>query len=273
MLSNILTEQGVSNRYEPSETTIDNFSETLHAATEKCAAIRIGSPFGESITRHFSHEPALMMSLGSADCLVPAHGKWWTRSALYSAFHHMLREFGDHLNTTQTALIVGAGAAARIAIASLVKIGFKHIKITNQFHDQGIDMIAELKKTYFGVRFEFIPVNQLIMLPGTNSIMINTTPYIPENELVKELLYFNFLEPGGEVWDMTMTPVETALVREAEEIGTRVVRGFEIASWVDVVWAEWAFGHEINRNSYLKSLEKLLRENCPSSTNQSETGP
>ncbi|MCB0384619.1 MAG: hypothetical protein KDD43_04430, partial [Bdellovibrionales bacterium] len=177
LLSSVLNQAGLANRYEPTETTVDNFSEILHKVTESCTGIRVGSPFGESITRHFPHEPALMMSLGAADCLLPLHGKWWTRSALFQAFHHMLREFGDHLNTSQTALVVGAGAAARIAIASLIKIGFKHIKITNQFHDQGIDMIAGLKKTFFGVRFEFVPINQLIMLPGTNSIMINTTPY------------------------------------------------------------------------------------------------
>jgi shikimate 5-dehydrogenase len=101
------------------------------------------------------------------------------------------------------------------------------------------------------------------MLPGTNSIMVNTTPSGVDNELIKELLYFNFLEPGGEVWDLSLSPIETALVKEAEEIGTRVVRGSEVASWVDVVWAKWVFGYELDRNSYLKSLTEMLNKNLP----------
>lgn len=271
LLSDTLTKEGVDNTYEPTETTLDTFEETVNQATDKYAALRIGPPFGEPITRHFVHEPALTMSLGAADTLVPIHGKWWTRSCLFMGFHHMFREYGENFNMQGTALVAGAGAAARVALAALIKVGFQHIKITNQFHDQAFDLIASLKKSYFGVRFEFVPVNQLILLPGTNSVMINTTPSVVSNELIKELMYFNFLEPGGEVWDLTTSPVETSLIVEAEQIGTKVVRGFELASWADVVWAEWAFGHRLDRQAYAKVMEEMLRKNAPS-TPQSETG-
>ncbi|MCC7404815.1 MAG: hypothetical protein IT288_10495 [Bdellovibrionales bacterium] len=263
LLSKILNEAGVANCYEPSATAPERFAESLSQATQNMGALRIGSPFGQLVTRHFPYEPVLSMSLGAADTLLPIQGKWWTRSALYQAFHHLLREFGDLLNMKGTALVVGAGAAARIAIASLIKIGFKQIKLTNQEPTEAQALMREMSRSYFGVSFEFVPLSHLIMLPGTNSIMVNTTPSGVDNELIKELLYFNFLEPGGEVWDLSLSPIETALVKEAEEIGTRVVRGSEVASWVDVVWAKWVFGYEMDRNSYLKSLTEMLNKNLP----------
>ncbi|MCB0363525.1 MAG: hypothetical protein KDD35_12425, partial [Bdellovibrionales bacterium] len=260
LLAKSLRESGFSNSYEQFPVKLEDFEERLQEATQKFQGIRIGSPFGELVTRSFVHEPAMMMSLGSADMLIKASGKWWTRSALFEAFHHLLSQYGDQLDCNASALIVGAGAAARIAVAALVKIGFKQFKVTNQFADQGLSLLAELKGTYFGVQFEFTPVNQLIMLPGLNSIVVNTTPIGPENELVHELLYFNFLASGGEVWDLTLAEKDTPLLMEARQIGTKTVSGFEVASWVDVVWAQRTFRQSLDREAHMKNLISLFQE-------------
>ena len=260
LLSAELNEAGCKNQYESVVVDPESFDLKLSEALKKCRGIRIGSPFGELVTRFFPHEHAGMMSLGAADTLLETEGKWWTYSAIFGAFHHVLRQYGDGLNVEASALIVGSGAAARVAISSLVKIGFREFKITNQFLDQGLSLIADLKKAYFGVNFSFTPVNQLIMLPGTNSIMINTTPAGPENELIPELLYFNFLEPGGVVWDLNLTEETSFLINEAKQIGTKVIHGFEIASWADVIWAGWTFGEKLDREKYLSKLINLYKK-------------
>ena len=260
LLADILNKEGIKNQYQAFATTQDNFNEKLIEATEKFFALRVGPPFGELVTHHFFYESAITMSLGAADTLIPSHGKWWTRSCLFQAFHYLFSDRGESFNVQSTALVVGAGAAARVVISVLIKIGYKHIKITNRFRDQAFNLIADLKKSYFGVHFEFVSVSQLTLLLGTNSVMVNTTPCAPGNELTKELMYFNFLEPGGEIWDLTFSPADTELILEAEQIGAKVVRGFEVASWADVVWVEWAFGHRMDQQIYVRAMEKMLRK-------------
>lgn len=261
LLSTELSRSGIENHYQAIEVESDAFDEQLKEILKgDYAGIRIGSPFGERVTRILSYEPALMMSLGAADSLVLSGDQWWTRSALFEALQKLLRQYAGQLNFTAEALIVGAGSAAKIAIAALVKIGFKRFKITNRFLDQGLSLIADLKKIYFGVHFEFTPVNQLIMLAGVHSIMVNTTPAGPQNELIQELLYFNFLEPGGEVWDFSLAGSETPLLLEAQHIGTKIVHGYEIASWVDVIWSEWTFGCQLDREEYMGKLIELLNK-------------
>ncbi|MBK7844455.1 MAG: hypothetical protein IPJ71_12285 [Bdellovibrionales bacterium] len=270
LLSTELNEAGCKNQYESFVVDPESFDSKLKEALRQCRGIRIGSPFGELVTRSFPHENAGMMSLGAADTLLEVDGKWWTYSAIFGAFHHVLCQYGDRLNVEASALIVGSGASARVAISSLIKIGFREFKITNQFLDQGLSLIADLKKSYFGVSFSFTPVNQLIMLPGTNSIMINTTPGGPENELIPELLYFNFLEPGGVVWDLNLTEETSFLINEARQIGTKVIQGFEIASWADVIWADWTFGEKLDRETYLSKLTNLYKK--PSLAEQGPSG-
>ncbi len=256
LLVQCLQEIGVSSSYQKIETQDENFEEVLGSVLKKrFVGIRIGSIFGERLMQSFPQEPALLLSIGSADTLIKIHNQWWPRSLLYEALHYLLGYLGKEINFTSSALIVGAGSEARVAIAVLLKMGFKSFKITHRFADQGISLLAELKRIYFNVTFEYIPVNQLIMLPAVHSIMINTlTDEKDHKEVIPELLYFNFLEPGGEIWDFSMGNKELSLATEAQQIGTKYVSGCEVASWVDFLWCKHVFKKSFNKEKYKKLL-------------------
>ncbi len=171
----------------------------------------------------------------------------------------MILDVGSGLDLKGSILIVGAGAGARVAAAAFINVGYKKVNITNKFSEQAEDLIEDLERKYFDIEFEFIPEEKLVLLPGTNSVLVNTTPLLPSNDLLNELYYFNFLKSPGIVFDFTTVPIDTPLVLEAEALGIKVVRGFEVSSWGDMSWVEWAFAKKLDREAYCERLKEKMK--------------
>lgn len=256
-LSEYLKENNLENELDFVEATPSEFEEKLHQCMEKYDAIRIGRGLGEVVVGCFKHKSATMSLLKSADSLVKVDDRWWLRSATYHSLQKKLSQIGEQLDLDSSVLVVGAGAMARVAVASFVKIGFKKFNISNKFDDQANELIKEFKRVYFSVDFNFVPKDELILLPGTNGVLVNTTPLSDQNDILDELYYFNFLKSGGIAMDFVVSPPETPLLKEAQDIGVHTVKGYEIASLADIIWAEWCFNVKLD---HLKYQEKLLKK-------------
>lgn len=239
-LSDWMKKQGVENTLELVEMSPTDFTDEFHGLKEKFDQIRIEKPFRHEAFLETRKNEAGMILLKSADCFYKdSKGDWWLRSPLYEGIKNILNREKTSLKVDNSALIVGVGGASRAAIAALVKVGFQTFNITNAFDDQATELITELRRMYFNVTFNFVSQSQLVLLPGTNSIVVNSTPLSDSNEILDELHYFNFLIPKGLVWDMTIIPIDTPLTKEATEIGARIFRGHEFAAATDVVWLQW----------------------------------
>lgn len=223
--------------------------------------IRIEQPFRHEIYLGTKKNEAAMMLVRSADCFYKdPSGQWWLRSPLHIGMNHILNSIGRNLNLDGAALIVGAGGSARSAIASLVKVGYRQFNIANAFGDQAIELVGELRKIYFNVTFKFVSQGQLVLLPGTSSIVVNATPFLKDNDILDELHYFNFLTRDGLVWDLTIRPFETPLTKEALEIGARIFRGYEFAVATDEVWVRWvAPSLAFHSEKYASEFRDLLK--------------
>lgn len=254
-LSRFLNDNGVNNAVEYVECEQDQFSEVIDECRLKYDLIRIGSPHGVSVFDKFDAQSSEMMRLRSADCAIKEKGRWRLMSSNYIGLRRILHEVGSGLDIESSILVVGAGAGARVACSAFISAGFKKVNITNKFPEQAFQLIEELQSIYFGITFEFIPEERLVLLPGTNNVLVNTTPLIPSNDLLNELYYFNFLKSPGMVFDFTLIPIDTPLVLEGDAIGVRSVRGFEVSSWGDIAWVESAFGKKLDREEYCESLK------------------
>jgi shikimate 5-dehydrogenase len=164
-----------------------------------------------------------------------------------------------NLDISESALIVGAGASCRAVVASLLKIGFKKFNITEKFEERGRLLIQDLKQTYFAVDFRFTTQSAITQLPGVHSVVINTTPLTPSNDLLNELYYFNFLKPEGAVIDLTLVPYETPLLKAAKQVGARVVHGCEVATLVDIYWIKNSLGIAVPLDEYLSGLKDVCK--------------
>jgi shikimate 5-dehydrogenase len=258
-LSQYLNEQGLKNQVIPIEANEDNFVEVFSEARDKFDSIRIGSPFRSTIIKTFQRQTYMARMMNAVDCLVKENGQWLLRTAFHRGFQRVVSRVGG-LDTESSVLVVGAGSLTRVTIAVLLKVGFKTFHITNRFNEEGLVLIEELRRSYLGVKFNFIPQDQLVLQPGINSVLVNTTPHIEGNDLLDELLYFNFLKPMSLVIDYNLTPTWPPLLEGAKNIEHRVVQGYEVIAEVDGAWVEWVFKKSINTLDYQKYLLSRLEE-------------
>ncbi|MCB0357608.1 MAG: hypothetical protein KDD40_11400 [Bdellovibrionales bacterium] len=237
LLSEYLNSKGFKNEFTYLEVQPTEFEQQLQLALKNYQALRLGTPYGTSSLSFFNCIPANIAYLNAAD-YVYKNSHWELGAATLWGFEKLLNDQGQNINLDYSALIVGSGTASRFAIHALIKIGIKHINISNQFSEQAKELIIELEKKYFGVQFEYVPDDELVLLPGTNSVLVNTTPLIESNSILKELYYFNFLRADGLVVDFTFLPIKTPLITEAEQIGLKAIRGYQVIAWGDIEWAK-----------------------------------
>ncbi len=269
ILSQYLNQIGIENEFQFLAADPVSFADIHKEALQNFDQIRLGRPFGQHVIQLYKKMESQSSQLGAADCIVKADSGVWPRSALYRAWASLLGLWGDKLKVDSAALVVGAGASARISIASLIRVGFQRIHVTSTFDDEGLALIKEMKRSFVGIEFEFIGQDKLVLLPGNHGILVNTTPLIPENDILKELYYFNFLQKDGMVWDLTIEPWTTALVQQAEEVGASVIRGAELKAWTDAHWVQWVVPENkrsaFDQKAYFSLLQTQLASEDPKS--------
>lgn len=257
-LSQFLTDSGVPNEVSYLDVTKENSIEKIKEAMLAYDGIKIGRGMGEITLELFSRQSVVMSRVKAADCLVKLNGDWWPQSAAYEGMSYLLAGIGEKLDLNSSALIVGSGAAARVACASLAKIGFSSFGISDQSPEKVQKFIEDLSHIHLGVSFKVILKEELILLPGNYGVLINTTPFEPGNEMLEELYYFNFLKPGGVAIDFIITPIETPLLKEAEGIGALTVKGYQLSAYADVIWAKWFCGVDLDPEEYAGRLKESL---------------
>jgi len=258
VLSEYLNDKGFENEVEFLEVSPVDFEVHFREAMEKYDSIRIGSPFGSQLDTFFHAQDSEIRFLGAADAVWKKEGEWRLMSSNHFGLRRIIHDIGQGFDFESSILVVGAGAGARVAVSVFVKYGFNKINITNKFVEQANDLIADLRRKYFLIDFEFVSEEKLVMLPGTNVVLVNTTPLVIGNDLLKELYYFNFLKASGIVIDFTFIPIDTPLVMEAEQIGIKTVRGYEVSSWGDMAWVENCFGLRLDREEYCERLKQKV---------------
>ena len=240
IFSDFLNSKGVPNKMETFEIKPAEYPDIIQKKLASFEQVRLDSPFRHTSFLVTKKHEAEMLVLRSGDTFFKdKFGTHWLRSAIYQGMEAVLNGLDKPIDTEGSALIVGAGGGARAAISALVKAGMRSFNLTNAFDDQVLDLIADLKRIYFGIEFKFISQGQLVLLPGANSVVVNTTPYTATNEIVKELAYFNFLKAPGMIWELSLNPILTELVVEARQIGSVTVCGHQFAKHADQKWLEW----------------------------------
>jgi shikimate dehydrogenase len=122
-------------------------------------------------------------------------------------------------------LVVGAGGAARGAIAALCRAGARKILVSNRSIENAQSIMRDMNKVYPGTRIEVInqhhvSVNEL----GSTALLLNTTSLGMNGERL-ENVNLAHLPEHAKVYDMVYLSSGTPLVTEASALGLRAVNG------------------------------------------------
>lgn len=120
---------------------------------------------------------------------------------------------------TKTALILGAGGAARAVIHGLVERGLGRILLVNRSPDRAAELSAAFPKAV-----EARPWQELPQLVGESDLIVNTTSLGMSGQPPLEV-DLSGLRPGTIVDDIVYVPLETPLLAEARRRGGIPVDG------------------------------------------------
>ena len=122
-------------------------------------------------------------------------------------------------------LVVGAGGAARGAIAALCRAGAKRILIYNRSIENALAVIQEMNIRYPETRIEVVRQERVSRENlGATCLLLNTTSLGMNGERI-EGINLSELTAGAMVYDMVYSRTGTALVKEAAAIGLRSANG------------------------------------------------
>ncbi|BBD09395.1 shikimate dehydrogenase [Desulfovibrio ferrophilus] len=118
----------------------------------------------------------------------------------------------------KSALVLGAGGAARAVIAGLLEIGVSEIVVSNRSADKATDLAAE-----FSVNTHDWTDRQSVQA----ELIVNTTPLgmkgerVDQNPLPHELC----LSHNQTLYDLVYNPTRTKFLQQGEENGCRTIDG------------------------------------------------
>jgi len=122
-------------------------------------------------------------------------------------------------------IVVGAGGAARGAIAALCRAGAKRILIYNRSIENALAVMQEMNIRYPETRIEVVRQERVSRENlGATCLLLNTTSLGMNGERI-EGINLSELTAGAMVYDMVYSRTGTALVKEAAAIGLRSANG------------------------------------------------
>lgn len=146
----------------------------------------------------------------------------------------------DFIPGTGTVVVIGAGGAARGAIAALCRSGSKRIIIVNRSFERALQLKYEMSSRYPNVCIEAVEKNGLkeeLLL--TASLVINTTSVGMYSDKI-DFLDLSLLSKSAKVYDMVYSPVITPLIHDASGMGLMVSNGLGmLAAQGELAFTVW----------------------------------
>ncbi len=138
---------------------------------------------------------------------------------------HSLKEDLNFIPGMDSIVIIGAGGAARGAVAALIRAGANRITIINRSYDNACILKKEMDLRNLDACIEVVKQNE----PGENylvnaSLVINTTS-VGMNGDGMDFLDLSLLPSSAKVYDMVYSPAITPLMKDAAEKGIMVSNG------------------------------------------------
>ena len=210
---------------DPSE--LPNF---LISQKDHYSAIRLTPAFQEVVTTLFPNLPTVERIIQVADCLFLEKNKWWPRSLLVDCLADSMILKQPQIDTQAQGLIVGDNSEAQVALFVLIKMGFSKINLISEHSNKIQSILDRTRNSLFGVEIKLISPDELTLLPNICSVAINTATLDPEDALMNDLKYLNFLKITGLLVDLSETDEQNPLIVEAQKVGIKTLHSCEVES-------------------------------------------
>lgn len=204
---------GLDAVYVPLETAdVDDL--LAFAAGLQVEGVSVTAPLKVAVLQRAGEADPTSRAVGAANTLRWREGRWEARNTDVPGFLAPLA--GDALDGVRTA-VLGTGGAARAVVAALASRGARVVVYGRQ-----IERAGALAALAGGEGRVGLPP------AGTWDLLVNATPVGTAPDVGRTLMAGGDLRGGRLVYDLVYNPQRTALLRDAEAAGCRVVGGLDM---------------------------------------------
>ncbi|MBO9666377.1 MAG: hypothetical protein J7501_06145 [Bdellovibrio sp.] len=209
--------------------------------------------------------PSLVRSLGCFDAYAPDDGKWYPRAFLYEAIRKVLIENARDLDTRAPAFVVGSGEEARVAAAVCANLGLQEIYLIGEDTVALQEEAKILTRNFLGIQFKILPIEELTIQAISASLVINTCDLRPQEALLNDLSYFNFMKTGGYALDAYLGVLHSDLLEEAERAELKVLYPAQVLkALVEVILERIHIQNLVSNTELAEMIQAFTKENSSS---------
>jgi len=207
--------------------------------------INVTIPHKEAIIHYLDELDPLSKQIGAVNTIKNEGGVLLGRNTDALGAKQALLDAGFKIDGKK-ALILGAGGAAR-AISFALSERIDEIFISNRTEERAIKLAKELQgKTNIKATGKDMSEKTLRTLVYSVDILINTTPIgmypkIDISPISKDLLNENLF-----IFDIIYNPLQTRLLKDAKEIGSKTLNGLDMFINQGALAFEWWTGKKPN---------------------------
>ncbi|MFW6386470.1 MAG: shikimate dehydrogenase [Bacillota bacterium] len=197
------------------------------------------------------HSPA--DEIGAVNTVVNENGIFHAYNTDAGGFLRMLKKEAGFSPAGSSALIAGAGGAARAVGISLLEAGVDSLRVVNRTPGKGKELVAEWREFYPGTDLDAGELRKEYYSPLLREVelVVDTTPVgMSPNTDVEPVLSPSVLHSNLLVVDLVYNPAETVLMKAARRAGATTLNGegmllyqaleaFQLWTGVDPFQLDW----------------------------------
>lgn len=194
--------------------------------------------------------------IGAVNCAVLRNGRYIGENTDGKGFLHALQSVIDP--SGQSAVVFGAGGAARACAVEMALSGLRALTIVNRSRDRG-EALAHLITRETPVHAEFVLWDKPYVVPSDSTILVNATS-IGLFPNINDTLALDLasLRPDLVVADIIPNPPRTRLIRDAEARGCRVIDGLGMLVNQGVISIKYWTGVDVDAKVMRKTVEDIF---------------
>lgn len=246
-----LRQLGLAGNYRAHEVSVEDFSSFIAALKDGTSGFVGGNvtiPHKEAAFKLADRPDELSSELGASNTLWLENGLLHATNTDGSGFTANLDERHPGWDSSDRAVILGAGGASRAIIQAVRDRGFKEIHVVNRTVERARELADR-----FGERVHAHPMAALGEVMQGAGLFINTTSLGMDGEAAPRI-DFTPLVHGAVVTDIVYVPLKTPLLVQAEEQGFAIVDGLGMLLHQAVPGFEKWFGKRPMVDETLRAL-------------------
>jgi hypothetical protein len=226
---------GVETEWVEIADEIKNQPELIFKSAESFDVAFLEASVGEAVTSAAKECLSEVRGLGWADTLVKEGKHLWPQLFALEALRLSIIQAVPELDTHSVGYVTGRGPLARMAIVSLIQLGFERLALVSENPTASEEEMQAIQKKYFDIHIHFINDSEMTMQPNNGSIIVNTISHEKESEILEDLPYLNYIKKSGLVVDLPLAQGRNQLIEEAEHVGMRVLGGWRVRGRRDLL--------------------------------------